>query len=328
MQNMKVALMWHGDRETRDTVKLHEHRLGPTAEAMRTVGLEPEPAVYNDEFADEVREQLLGVAAVQVWVNPITEDGRTRAKLDAMLREVADAGVLVRSHPDTIQKMGTKDVLFRTRDMAWGSDVRRYDSMEAMRAGLSGSLLTGPRVLKQFRGHSGQGIWKITPTLDPSSILAKHAVRGSQEEAMPLDQWIQSCSAYFESGPMFDQPYNPRIVEGTIRCYFVRDRVEGFGHQEVNALVPGAEPGSRLYFPPDRADFQDLKRQAESEWVPQLMSTVGVSLDELPMLWDIDLMFADGGYMLCEINVSSVYPYPESAMRPLAQAFKAALASR
>lgn len=124
---------------------------------------------------------------------------------------------------------------------------------------------------------------------------------------------------------MLDQPYNPRIVEGVVRCYLVQDRVEGFGHQEVNALVPGADPGPRLYYPSDHPDFQGLKREVELNWTPQLMTTVGVAIDELPMLWDIDLMFADGGYMLCEINVSSVYPYPESAMSPLAKAFKSAL---
>lgn len=328
MKPPRIALMFHGNRDTRDTVRLEDHRLGPTAGAMSAEGLEPEACVYSDDFADEVREQLLKVDAVQVWVNPITEDGRTRTKLDAMLREVADEGVLVRSHPDTIQKMGTKDVLYATREMSWGSDVRRYASMEDMRAALPKSLASGPRVLKQFRGHSGQGIWKITPTGDPSRILARHAPRGSQEEEVPLDAWIESCETYFETGPMLDQVYNPRISEGTIRCYFVCGRVEGFGHQELNALVPGTDPGPRLYFPPDRPDFQDLKRQAEREWVPQLMSTVGLSPDEVPMLWDIDLMFAEGGYMLCEINVSSVYPYPESAMQPLARAFKTALASR
>ncbi len=325
---MKIALMWHGNRETRDTVKFEEHRLGPTAEAFRAEGFEVEPCVYNDDFADEAREQLLKVDAVQVWVNPITDDGRNRENLDVLLTEIAEAGVLVRTHPGTIQKMGTKEVLFATRKMSWGSDVRRYASAEEMRIGLPQALKIGPRVLKQFRGHSGQGIWKLTPTNDPSRVLAKHAVRGSKEEDLSMEEWAARCAPYFKTGPMFDQEFNPRIAEGTIRCYFVRDRIEGFGHQEVNALVPGSDPGPRLYFPPDRLDFQDLKRQAEEEWVPQLTETVGVTEDDLPMLWDIDLMFADGGYMLCEINVSSVYPYPESAMRPLARAFKSALAAR
>ena len=86
MNFRKVALMWHGDREARDGLRLEDHRLGPTAEAFRAEGLEPAAAVYNDDFADEVRAQLLAVAAVQVWVNPI-EQGRNRSTLDALLKE-------------------------------------------------------------------------------------------------------------------------------------------------------------------------------------------------------------------------------------------------
>lgn len=320
--------MFHGTRETRDTVKLEAHRLGPTAEAFRAEGFEVEPCVFNDEFIDEVRAQLLGLDAVQVWVNPITDDGHTRDMLDTMLAEVARAGVLVHTQPATIQKLGTKEVLYATRSMSWGSDVRRYASVDEMRTGLAQALEVGPRVLKQFRGHSGQGIWKITPTNDPSRILAKHAVRGSEEEYISMDEWSEICASYFETGPMFDQEYNSRIAEGTIRCYFVQGRIEGFGHQKVNALVPGTDPGPRVYSPADRSDFHDLKQQAENEWVPHLMATLGLLEAELPMLWDIDLMFAEGGYMLCEINVSSVYPYPESAMAPLAKAFRMALTNQ
>src|SRR2546421_267018 len=104
----KVALVWHGDRETRETVKLEDHRLGPTAQGLRDQGLDPQPAVYNDDFADEVRDQLLQVDAVLVWVNPIEQD-RDRTNLDAMLGDVASKGVFVSAHPDAIQKMGTKE---------------------------------------------------------------------------------------------------------------------------------------------------------------------------------------------------------------------------
>jgi hypothetical protein len=54
----KVALLWHGDREARDTATLGENRLRGVAEALRQIGVEAEPAVYADEFVDEVRDQL------------------------------------------------------------------------------------------------------------------------------------------------------------------------------------------------------------------------------------------------------------------------------
>jgi hypothetical protein len=125
-----------------------------------------------------------------------------------------------------------------------------------------------------------------------------------------------------------------------IRCYLVHDRVEGFGHQAVNALCP-APPGAprdafpettrRLYHPPDKPEFQALKRQLEGEWLPQLRSLFGLAARDLPVLWDCDFLLgpksADGAdtYVLCEINVSSVSPFPDSALGPLAQAVRARL---
>ena len=46
----------------------------------------------------------------------------------------------------------------------------------------------------------------------------------------------------------------------------------------------------------------------------------------LPVLWDADFLFgpkdANGGdtYVLCEINISAVWPYPTQASRQIAEA--------
>src|SRR5262245_8857217 len=118
----RVALLWHGDREARSTATLEQNRLRGVAEALRAAGVEPEPAVYNDELASDVREQLRRVDGVLVWVNPI-EQGRDRTVLDALLEEVASWGTFVSAHPAIIRKMGTKEVLVRTREMSWGCDT-------------------------------------------------------------------------------------------------------------------------------------------------------------------------------------------------------------
>jgi len=76
----RVAMMFAGDPSTRATVKLEETRLGSIAKALRDVGLDVEAASYADEVADEVREQLLGVDGVLVWVDPVRKDGN-REKL-------------------------------------------------------------------------------------------------------------------------------------------------------------------------------------------------------------------------------------------------------
>src|SRR5947207_12762215 len=128
----RVALLWHGDRETRKTATLEENRLRGVAEALRQIDVAAEPAVYADEFVDEVRDQLLRVDGVLVWVNPI-EKGRDRSVLDTMLWQVADEGIFVSAHPRVIRKMGTKEVLFRTRGMSWGCDTHLYATAQELR---------------------------------------------------------------------------------------------------------------------------------------------------------------------------------------------------
>ncbi|HXH61976.1 MAG TPA: Cj0069 family protein [Fimbriimonadaceae bacterium] len=324
----RVALVWHGNREARDSADLGDHRLGPTAQALKDADLAPEPCVYNDDFADEALGQLKQCDAALVWVNPI-EDGRDRTRLDSVLSEAAIHGTLVSAHPDAIRKMGTKDVLFQTRSMGWGSDVRLYPTFESFCREFPKALAEGrARVVKQWRGQSGNGVWKVTPIAD-GSVLARHAKRGEVEEEVPLEAFLNSCRPYFAGeGHVIDQEYNLRIDEGTVRCYFVQDRVQGFGHQEVNALVDSEPaPGQRIYFPPDDPRWQPLRARLEEEWLGEMRTLLGVSPDELPMLWDADFMFGPPPreWTLCEINVSSVYPYPESAMAPLAHALAARL---
>src|SRR5206468_2283127 len=135
-------------------------RFAPLFDAFAAAGVDAVHAPYNDETCDEVEAQLRRCAVVQVWFNPFEND-RRRDKLDAMLRRVADSGVTVSAHPDAILKLGTKDVLFETRGMPLGSDVHRIDSVAQLQAELPERLRVGPRVLKQYRGHSGIGIWRV-----------------------------------------------------------------------------------------------------------------------------------------------------------------------
>src|SRR5262250_1172656 len=151
----RVAMMFAGDPSSRATLKLEETRLGDIAKALRNVGLDVEAAVYADEVADGVREQLLRVDGVLVWVGPVRKDGN-RATLDPLLRDVASHGVFVSAHPDLILKMGTKEVLYRTRHMSWGTDTRLYTTLEQFRCELPLCLAEGKaRVLKQYRGNGG-----------------------------------------------------------------------------------------------------------------------------------------------------------------------------
>jgi hypothetical protein len=66
--------------------------------ALTDVGIDAVPVVYEDVVVDAVHAQLATLDGVLVWVNPIHE-GRNRANLDALLRDVAARGVWVSAHP-------------------------------------------------------------------------------------------------------------------------------------------------------------------------------------------------------------------------------------
>ncbi len=349
----RVAIVFPADPEQRQNTRLEGSRFARTAAALAEQGVAVVAAPYIADAVEELRGQLMRVDGVLVWINPIV-DGRDRTDLNQLLAEVAASGVFVSAHPDVIAKMGTKDVLFRTRTMGWGCDTRHYPTLTAMQRELPASLATGaPRVLKQARGHSGDGIWKVeladhpgtaTNTAVPlqAGARVRHAKRGSVETTMSLAAFIAQCEPYFSPGVgMIDQIYQRRLPEGMVRCYLVRDRVAGFGEQLVNALYPaepGAaansapQPGARLYYPATRPDFQRLKDRLEREWLDQLCGMVGLDKAQLPILWDADFLYgekdADAAdtYVLCEINVSSVYPFPDDALNPLVAATLAQIA--
>jgi hypothetical protein len=327
-----VAMLWAGDSHA-PTPALESTRLVAIARALAAVDIEPVGVVYSDDIAPVVHDRLVACDGVLVWVNPI-ERGGDRTVLNAMLRQVAASGVSVSAHPDVIDAIGTKEVLYHTRDMSWGSDVRRYSTHEHFRRDFPASLASGPRVLKRCRGNGGNGVWKVElldrDWADPTAtVVVRHAARGSVEERTSLGELLHRFAPYFDrGGVVVDQAFQSRIVDGMVRCYLAGDRVVGFGEQKINALLPASsssaaspEPGPRLYFPPTREDFQPLKGQLESQWLPELCTLRSLTEIDLPAIWDVD--FFPGAeahaHVLCEINVSSVFPIPDSALAPLAE---------
>jgi hypothetical protein len=327
------AILYPGDRAARDRSDRAASRFAALFDLFERAGIAVEPAVYQDEFCDEVEAQLLRLRGVLVWHNPI-EGGRTRHQLDAMLRRVADRGVFVSAHPDTILRMGTKDVLVGVRDLPFGSDTHRVDSIEQLRVELPRRLARGPRVLKQHRGHSGIGVWRVAQD-SADTFAVRHAKRGAIEEHGPFSLVLERLAPYFaDGGHMVDQAWQARMAEGMLRAYLVRDRVAGFGFQAVNALYPATagepppQPGPRLYSGPDDARFQGLRHRLESEWIALLVGRLAIAGDRLPILWDADFILGEAldpgedRYVLCEINVSSVAPYPESANAAIVEAVR------
>jgi len=331
-------VLYPGDRAVREASDPKASRFAALFEAFEAAGFAVEPAVYQDSLADDVQRQLEQFDGVLVWHNPI-EGGRTRERLDAMLWAVAVRGVFVSTHPDTILRLGTKDVLVDVRDLPFGSDAHRVANVDELATSVRARLARAPRVLKQHRGHSGIGVWRVEH-LGGERFALRHAQRGAAEEVVDFATVVARLEPYFgDGGHMVDQAWQPRMVEGMVRAYLVKDRVAGFGHQAVNALFPASgtqpapQPGPRLYSDADDARFQELRHKLEGGWIELLCARAGVESARVPLLWDVDFLLgerttaAEERYVLCEINVSSVSPFPPSAIAPLVEATAIALSA-
>ena len=170
----------------------------------------------------------------------------------------------------------------------------------------------------------GDGVWKVE--LDGDVLRVEHAGDGSIE-TLSLADLADRCFA--GGGVVVDQPYLERIRDGMIRVYLTHDRVVGFAHQHPRGLRPAAAgeppPGKHFYAQADER-FARLRALMDVQWVPQLQRLLGLESHTLPVIWDADFLYgpknADGHdtYVLCEINASSTFAFPEHAMPGVAQA--------
>src|SRR5437868_10695723 len=101
-----IGLLFRGDRTEEAMSPKAATIFGQLVDAFADLNVVAEPVAYADDAVDEIRDQLLELDGVLVWVNPIHE-GAKRALLDALLRDVSEQGVWVSAHPDVILVMGT-----------------------------------------------------------------------------------------------------------------------------------------------------------------------------------------------------------------------------
>lgn len=330
----RIAIVWRGEFPT--TTIPEQSRLWPVGRALEERDLVVTPIVYSEELSGSAREQLLTCDSVLVWVDPLS-NGRTRADLDMVLRDVAGQGVFVSAHPDVILKIGTKEILYRTKDFGWGTDTALYRDFISFQEEFPQRLLSaGPRVLKQYRGNGGQGVWKVaieSAGADPIVRLQEAANRDGASEEMPLSAFIDRCEPYFEGqGRLIDQKFQPRIVDGMVRCYmsgstlvgFCRQYPKGYGAEATPESTFGL-PSGKTMLPSDAPEFRALRKSLEQDWVPSMRGLVDLEEAFLPALWDADFLFGpktaagEDTFILCEINASCVSPFPDEAPAKIAE---------
>lgn len=319
------------DVRTEEKYRLLAERMALAHWQVRTLG-------YRGDRHDVLQGEALQCDALLVWINPV-EPGLDRSALDSFLRTLAGKGLLVSAHPDAILKIGTKDVLVATQSMDWSVEACAYRSFAEFQARFPDRVnRDGIRVLKQYRGNGGDGVWKITAR-ENGRYEVKCATRDASAETVTAAQLLALFdSAVFARGShLVDQRWVPTLPRGMVRAYLCGSKVAGFGYQEINALYPAdddedftrRQPSRRHYYTEQCHLFQRLRERLETDWVRGLCACVGLASRDLPLLWDADFLLGDPPgqeFLLCEINASCVSPFPDSVITPLLREIERRLA--
>ena len=102
------------------------------------------------------------VDGIIVRINPGQLSAADQSEFDTLMRECIASGIPVWSSPDVQIQMGAKDALCRIAHLNCGlADTLAYYTPEEFKAGFYKTMAYQPRVIKQNRGSSGEGIWII-----------------------------------------------------------------------------------------------------------------------------------------------------------------------
>ena len=154
MHPYSIAILVYCDNNsTRDP--LTEEKYKELASAFIHSGYRIKSVSYNDEKVNDVFQELSAFDAVLVWVNPIEQENN-RKILDSMLLKLSSIGCFVSTHPEVILKIGTKDVLIKTKSLGWAGETRMYSTFNDFKKEFPKSLVkSGVKILKRHRGNGG-----------------------------------------------------------------------------------------------------------------------------------------------------------------------------
>ncbi len=302
----------------------HRRDTMPMVNAVRAQGWQAEAIFYTDDKRDEILQYIVdNFDAYVPRVNPGTIPSGEQLFFE-MLRKASDAGVIGMPHPDAMIGYGAKDALVRLRDTDLvPSNTFAYYTLEELKENFPSSLSQGERVLKQNRGSTGEGIWRVAIADErphrPGDVLPLDTAIKCTEavdnhvEMRQLGEFMDFCNQYLagDEGMMVDMPFMPRIKEGEIRILLV-------GHNPI--FVVHKKPAeSEDAFSATLFSGARYRYDAPADW-PDLIQLFKENVDvitaklggwNIPLIWTADFMLdwdeaGNDKYVLGEINCSCV----------------------
>lgn len=294
----------------------------PIIDSLKKRGWSAEIIFYQDEDRGEIYRHTIEKADAYISrVNPgnlISETGYFQ-----MLRELVNNGVEGLPHPDAMIAYGAKNSVEKLKgsDIV-PDDVYTYYDFDTLKEEFPKSLKKGIRVIKQNRGSTGEGIWRVEVLesnkyknkipLDAKLKLTE--ARDNHTEEKTLQEFLEYCIKYLEgdNGMLLDMPFLERIKEGEIRVLMLRDNVVNIVHKKPaetkDAFSATLFSGAKYrYDKPEK--WPDLVQKVKNS-LRTIQSRLGNY--DLPLIWTADFMLdtdkktGKDKYILGEINASCV----------------------
>jgi len=303
----------------------------PFANGMINAGMSCQLVHYVHQEHDAFFEVMKNFDAIIVRCNPgqINADGGSQDKFDAAMRGLQKLGIQVWPLPDVMELMGAKDALTKIADLRIGlPDTLSYYDEESFKAGFKKTMAFQPRVIKQNRGSSGEGIW-ITKlksgnycanygdrSCTDDEVLELMEANDNHAETHTVGEFIEFCTQYLSGGMLVDQRFCPRVVEGELRLNLVGRKLVGIIHTKPKAghLGRGRTDSIYTYYGPEEPLFKKLTYGFLEQDMDKVMPALGLGDHPMPLWWTSDFINAspvgtkreDEKWIVGEFNCSCV----------------------
>jgi len=312
----------------------HRYDSMALANGMITSGMSCQLLHYVPAEHDNFFEVLKNFDGIIVRCNPgqISAADGDQVKFDDAMRKLQKKGVSVWSSPDVMTKMGAKDALCKIANLEIGlPDTLAYYTPEEFEKGFKKTMAFQPRVIKQNRGSSGEGIWIIKlksgnyckkfgeRSCSNDEVITMMEACDNHEETHTVGEFIEfavngrtnksgkwdtvGTGKYLEGGraaggQLVDQRFCPRIVEGEVRFNMVNDECTGIIHKKPKAGGISAVGGTGsvyTFYSPDAPEFAKTMNNFVQKDIPTLMKNLDLKGEPLPLWWTADFINADMG---------------------------------
>lgn len=293
----------------------------PIIDALIERGWSSEIIFYSDEDRGEIYRYVVENAGAYISrVNPGNLQDETG--YFQMLTELVKNGIEGLPHPQAMINYGAKNAVEKLKGTALvPDDVYTYYDFENFKSNFPKTLAKNVRVLKQNRGSTGEGIWRVEVLSDykgkavplDAKIKCTEA-KDNHVEERELGEFIDFCVQYLDgpSGMMLDMPFLERIKEGEIRVFMLRDKAVNVVHKKpaetADAFSATLFSGAKYTDEPPE-NWPELVNLVESS-IPLIRERLGNY--DIPLIWtadfilDTDKKTGEDKYVLGEINASCV----------------------